>query len=75
MLSRSFMTARLFSELGLSPETLKAIARLEPTFDFHDDYPTFDVTRKLLREALGVATADLDDFLVQEALREFELSP
>ena len=28
MLTRSFMTARLFSELGLSPETLKAIARL-----------------------------------------------
>ncbi len=28
MLANSFMTARLFSELGLSPETLKAIARL-----------------------------------------------
>ncbi len=59
----------------IAGDALKAIARLEPTFDFHDDYPTFDVTRKLLREALGVATADLDDFLVQEALREFELSP
>lgn len=55
-------------------DTLKAIARLETAFDFHDDYPTFDVTRKLLREAVGMAAADLDDFLVQEALRDFELS-
>ncbi len=55
-------------------DTLKAIGRLEPAFDFHDDYPTFDVTRKLLRETVGMAAADLDDFLVQEALRDFELS-